>query len=373
MGEDELAASVLDRPLLTGSLEPLRKAFSGRRVLVTGGGGYIGAGLVRLVAGLGAARVVIMENGEHALYSIDAELARSRPDLSRRALYCDIRDAAAVSACFAEEQPHIVLHAAALKQLPLLEGHPREAFLTNTIGVRNVARAAAATGAAAMLLISTDKAVRASSALGATKRLAEDLCRAMDAAGGATRFTSVRFGNVFGSTGSVVPLFRRQIAEGGPVTVTDAQMTRYFMTREEACRLVLAATALALDGASSRGDVFVLEPGEPVSITEIARRLIASSGRGGDIPITVVGARDGEHLSEILVGPRERVMPSGMDGIVRVSSDVPPPAFIQQRLLDMEAAARAYDTDNLCRQIEHCVPSFTWRPSAPILSRPAVG
>ena len=306
--DEDYAAAILQRPLAGYPADMLREAIGGRRVLVTGAGGYIGTGLVRLIASFAPERLTLVENGENALYTIDAELAETHPSLPRRAYFCDVRDPGAVSRCFVQERPHIVFHAAALKQLPLMEEHPREAVLTNTIGVCNVAEAARAAGALAMILVSTDKAVHASSVLGATKRLAEAWCQAMDLEGGATRFVSVRFGNVFGSTGSVVPLFLGQIAEGKPVSLTDPRMTRYFMTRGEAAGLLLCASALEMQSEGERGAVYLLETGSPVAIRELAERMIAHAGVDpAKVRIVQVGARSGERLSERLTHETEAV------------------------------------------------------------------
>lgn len=356
--QQALAAAILRREPAAGDIARLREVISGRRVLITGAGGYIGAGLSHLVARLGASHLTLVDNGEHGLYSIDADLAERHPNLPRTAVYCDVRDAVAVGRCLGEARPDFVVHAAALKQLPLLERHVREAFLSNTVGALNVATAAATAGASAVVLISTDKAAQPSSTLGATKRMAERLFQELDRAHAATRFVSVRFGNVFGSRGSVVPLFRRQIAAGGPVTLTDPAMERYFITLREACRLVLSGLHLTLAGESERGDLYVLEGDEPLSIHELARRLIAYDGGGREVPILTIGRRDGELLNECLVRPDEARVPTGLPGIVRVSPSVASLPLLRQAIVEMAAIAAAGDEAGLCQAIGHVVPEF---------------
>jgi FlaA1/EpsC-like NDP-sugar epimerase len=354
--EEAFAAGILDRKPRPFSTRALRGVVAGRVVLITGAGGFIGSGLVRLVAALEPSRIVLVDNGEYGLYGIDADLRERHPHLSHRAVYCDVRDAVAVSRCFLEEQPEIVFHAAALKQLPLMEAHPREAALTNVIGARHVAEAAYAAGAKAMVLISTDKAVHATSVLGATKRLAEAFCQAMDVELRATRFVSVRFGNVFGSTGSVVPLFRRQIEAGGPVTITDERMTRYFLTPAEASGLVLSASALALEEEDERGHVFMLETGEPIRIGDIARRMIALSGR--DVPIVAIGSRPGERLSERLVHEAEEALATSVAGVRRLRPRTCALPIMRHQIAALERACAAGDDIEAARVIGRCVPEF---------------
>ena len=353
-----LAAAILRREPAEGELAGLRDAISGRSILITGAGGHIGAGLSTLVAELGASRLTLVDNGEHGLYSIDAELAERHPDLPRATYYCDIRDSAAVTHCLSEARPELVVHAAALKQLPLLERHVREAFLTNTLGALNVATAAASAGAAAVILISTDKAAHPSSALGATKRMAERLYQELDRTSAATRFVSVRFGNVFASRGSVVPLFRRQIAAGGPLTLTDPAMKRYFITLEEACRLTLSGLLLTAAPGSERGDLYVLEGDKPLSIQDLAQRLIVHDGGGKEIPILTVGVRDGERLSESLIRSDEISLPTALPGIVRVRSSIESLPLLRQAVLEMGEIAAACDEGRLCEAIGHLVPEF---------------
>jgi O-antigen biosynthesis protein WbqV len=239
----------------------VRALIQGRRVLITGAGGSIGAELCRQVAAFEAAHITMCDFSETSLFEIDRELGETCPGLSRKAALVDVRNAARVAACFNREKPDLVFHAAALKHVSMVEHHPCEGVLTNVIGTWNVAEAARACGAAQMVLISTDKAVDPSNVMGATKRLAESVIQAQQNGSG-TRFSAVRFGNVLGSAGSVVPIFKSQIDRGGPVTVTHEDMARFFMTIPEAAQLVLHATATCAEGAeAAHARLFLLEMG----------------------------------------------------------------------------------------------------------------
>jgi len=232
-----------------------------------------------------------------------------------------------------------VIHAAALKHLPLMEDNPREAVLTNVIGACNVADAALSTGVRAVVSISTDKAVAPSSVLGHTKRLAEAWYQALDAEQATTRFVSVRFGNVFGSTGSVVPRFARQIAQGGPVTLTAPEMTRYFLTLGEATGLVLCALQLAVQQADPPGAIYLLEMGGPVAIEAIARHMVAASGNPA-VEIRTIGPRSGEKLDEALVDSDETMAPTAITTISRIASDIRTSAELRDRIDMLDRACR---------------------------------
>ncbi len=365
--DDAFAAAMLGRPGLAVVPAEFARSLSGRRVLVTGAGGFIGSGIVRLLATLGVSRIVMLDHGEYNLYAVDRMMAEERPEVPRRALYCDIRDARALHRHFTEERPEIVFHAAALKQLPLLETNAREAALSNIFGTLNVAEAAAASGAAAMVAISSDKAVNPASVLGATKRLAEAVCQAMDLQRGATRFVSVRFGNVFGSTGSVVPLFARQIAEGGPVTLTDPRMTRYFLTIAEAASLVSCALTLALEDERHRGAIYLLDTGEAVRIADLAERMIAHGGKTG-IAIEVIGPRPGERLTEQLIREDEPVERVALRNIWRSSPECPP---LERLRTELEVLRRACDAVDEQAVRQWLAPHFDEVVGAPV-SRLAV-
>ncbi|MGA7866268.1 MAG: nucleoside-diphosphate sugar epimerase/dehydratase, partial [Stellaceae bacterium] len=315
--EDLLGRSqaVLDR-------EGMARLIRGRRILVTGAGGTIGAELARQIAALSPGRLVLLDNGEFALYGIEMELRERFPGLHPVPLLRDVRDRAQIDEVVAAEKPEIIFHAAALKQLPMVEANPIEGVLTNVVGSRNVAEAARAYGASLVVMISTDKAVNPASVMGATKRLAESFCQALDLyearrrapLSHGTRYVTVRFGNVLGSTGSVVPLFRRQLAAGGPLTVTDPEVTRFFMTVREAVELVLQASALSPDSEApdARGKIFVLDMGEPVRIVDLAQQMIRLAGLrpGRDIGIEFIGLRPGEKLHEELFHPAEPLIPT---------------------------------------------------------------
>ena len=257
----------------------IRTGLAGQRVLVTGGGGSIGAELCRQVARLGAESLTILELSEFNLYRIEQELRREFPDMLIDAVLGDCGDAAVCERVFARARPQVVFHAAAYKHVPLLQTQLREGFRNNVLGTQVVAQAADKHGVGCFILISTDKAVNPTSVMGACKRVAEIFCQNF-AAKSSTRFITVRFGNVLDSAGSVVPLFREQIRSGGPVTVTHPEITRYFMTIPEACQLILQASVLG-----EGGEIFVLDMGEPVKIQYLAEQMIRLANKvpGRDI------------------------------------------------------------------------------------------
>ncbi len=307
---------LLGRPQAVLDRVGMRTLIAGKRVLVTGAGGTIGAELVRQIAACEPARLALLDNNEYALYSIDRELEERHPAQPRLAVIGDVREESRVEQVIAAERPELVFHAAALKHVPMVEANTVEGVLTNVLGTRHVAEACRAHGVRAMVMISTDKAVNPASVMGATKRLAESICQALDIVEsrkpGGTRFVTVRFGNVLGSTGSVVPLFQRQLAAGGPLTVTHPEITRFFMTVREAVELVLQASVLAVKGGEERGKIFVLDMGEPVKIVDLARQMIRLAGRkpGKDIKIAFIGLRPGEKLQEELFYASEPLLPT---------------------------------------------------------------
>lgn len=285
----------------------IAELISGKTVLVTGAGGSIGSELCRQVLRYGPARFVLYELSEFALYQIEQQLTELAPQLPLVRLMGDVKDLAHLRATFSRHRPQLIFHAAAFKHVPLMEDENAWAALqNNTLGTWNAAIAAAETGAERFVLISTDKAVNPTSVMGASKRAAEMVLSHMATLGHATRFSAVRFGNVLGSSGSVIPKFKEQIAKGGPVTVTHPEMTRYFMTIPEAARLVLQAAALA-----ESGQVYVLDMGEPVRIVDLARDLIRMSGhREKEIGIVFSGLRAGEKLFEELLADEDRTVAS---------------------------------------------------------------
>ncbi len=285
----------------------IAEMISGKTVLVTGAGGSIGSELCRQVARYGPGRIVLYELGEFALYRIEQQLGELHPQLPLVRLMGDVKDVAHLRATFAAQRPQLVFHAAAFKHVPLMEDENAWAALqNNVVGTWNAATAAAEVGVDRFVLISTDKAVNPTNVMGATKRAAEMVLSHMATQGHLTRFSAVRFGNVLGSSGSVIPKFKEQIAKGGPVTVTHPEITRYFMTIPEAARLVLQAAVLA-----QSGQVHVLDMGEPVRIVDLARDLIRLSGhREGEIGIVFTGLRPGEKLYEELLADADRTVAS---------------------------------------------------------------
>ncbi len=313
---------LLGRPQTPLDRASIEKMVRGRRVLVTGAGGTIGSELVRQICSLEPDHISLLDSSEYQLYEIDREILEDHPDLSRSPILADIRDPVRILDVMTTEQPEVVFHAAALKHVPMVEGNPTEGILTNIIGSRIVADACLASNVHCMVQISTDKAVNPTNVMGATKRLAEAYIQSLDAEGGNTRFVVVRFGNVLGSTGSVVPLFQRQLARGGPLTVTHPEMTRYFMTVREAVELVLQAATIALDNASdTRGKIFVLDMGEPVRILDLANRMIRLSGKepGEDIAVEFTGLRPGEKLFEELLHDEEEAIGGDNSGLTLAS------------------------------------------------------
>jgi len=289
----------------------------GRTILVTGAGGSIGAELVRQLTHSEAARLILVDHSESALFELESGLASDRPTPELHTLIADVRDADKMHRVFAAWKPNVVYHAAAYKHVPLMEVNVDEAVRTNIFGTLTMAEAALSSGTQTFVLISTDKAVSPSSVMGATKRVAELLLKALSARG-ATRFMAVRFGNVIGSRGSVIPLMREQIRRGGPVTVTHQEMTRYFMSTQEAVALVLQASAM-----NDRHDIFTLDMGEPVKILELAQELIRLSGfePDKDIPIVLTGIRPGEKLHETLETPDEPLEATDIPKIFALGSN----------------------------------------------------
>lgn len=312
---------LLGRDPKQGNAEKIAKLISGKRVLITGAGGSIGSELVRQVIKYNPASLCLIELSEFNLYTIDMEVEEIKPDIPRYVKLCDVRDEKRLNEIFAEEKPELVFHAAAFKHVPLVEVNVREGVHTNVIGTQQVADACVAHNVPQMVFISTDKAVNPTNVMGASKRLAESYCQALDMAHGSkhnptTRFTTVRFGNVLGSTGSVIPLFQRQLAQGGPITVTHPDITRYFMTIPEAVGLVLQA-ATDTSTAQQPGAIYVLDMGKPIKIMDLAHQMIRLAGLvpDKDIKIDIIGLRPGEKLHEELFHDQESLSPSGIDHI----------------------------------------------------------
>ncbi|MGE0503348.1 MAG: polysaccharide biosynthesis protein [Rhizobiaceae bacterium] len=352
---------LLPRPEVRTNLESVADLIEGRSVLVTGAGGSIGSELCRQIAVFGPRRFVVTDNSEYNLFALDNELREARPDLDIVPLIVDVRDRARVERVFADCRPDVVFHAAALKHVPLAEENPLEAVKTNVLGTRNVADAAQLNEARAFVMISTDKAVNPTSVMGATKRAAEAYCQALDLSSVRTRFKTVRFGNVLGSTGSVVPRFEEQIAAGGPVTVTHRDIVRYFMTIPEAVRLVLNASARGLSSPTERGRIMVLDMGNPVRILDLAERMIQLAGFKpyGDIDIVFTGLRRGEKLYEELFDPTELQESGGQEGYVLAAPRIADPALLSRMLTQFEDCVANEDAVRAIQVLGHLVPEYS--------------
>ena len=355
---------LLGRPQQVLDRDAMRSLIAGRLVLITGAGGTIGSELARQIAAYEPAHVALLDNGEHALYRIDLEYGESWPNLSRAAVLGDVRDKERLAVVFQRQRPDLVFHAAAFKHVPMVEGNPNEGVLTNVMGTANVAHACQAANVNVMVQISTDKAVNPTSVMGASKRIAEMICQGHSLTASRCRFVTVRFGNVLGSTGSVVPLFQRQLARGGPLTVTDAEVTRYFMTTREAVELILSATAHPPTGDEG-GKIFVLDMGQPVRILDLARQMIRLAGLTPevDIPITYTGLRPGEKLYEELLHDGETPRPTPIAGVNLAAPRVIDHDLLGAQVEQLAAAAAARDTERTLALIRHLVPEMLDGPA----------
>jgi FlaA1/EpsC-like NDP-sugar epimerase len=353
--EDLLGRSHVDL-----DLQSIAGLFKGRRVLVTGAGGSIGSEICRQVAGFGPSHMALVDNGEFNLYRIDLDIRAAAPDVSFSTVLCDVRDRDEVNRVVATEKPDVIFHAAALKHVPLVEHNPLEGMKTNILGTRNVADAALSHGCDAFVMISTDKAVNPTNIMGASKRFAEAYCQYLDRTSDKTRFMTVRFGNVLGSAGSVVPLFTRQIAEGGPVTVTHPDIERYFMTIPEAVRLVIAASAHGLKAGADRGRIFVLEMGKPIKILDLAHRMIKLSGLRPniDIAIEIVGLRPGEKLYEETLSGSEKLDATDSEWLHVASYRAVDGAALADALTAIGQAVRRFDEPAAVAALMTIVPEL---------------
>ena len=358
---------LLLRPSVKIDYGRLEAFVRGKSVVVTGGGGSIGSEICDRALTFGAARLLIVENAEPALHAITESLVAKFPDALVEGRIADIRDRGRIIHLMTGFKPDIVFHAAALKHVPILERDWGEGVKTNIFGSVNVADAAAAAGAEAMVMISTDKAIEPVSMLGLTKRFAEMYCQALDrdlltrANGKAPmRLISVRFGNVLASNGSVVPKFKAQIEAGGPVTVTHPDMVRYFMTIREACDLVITAATHALTPQRPDVSVYVLNMGQPVKIVDLAERIIRLSGLqpGYDIEIVFTGVRPGERLNEILFAHEEPTSDIGIDGIVAARPNEPPLETLKGWLATLDKAVGSEQRSVIVAVLTEAVPEF---------------
>jgi len=359
---------LLLRPSVSIDYRRLERFVAGKSIVVTGGGGSIGGEICDRIVTFGAARVLVIENSEPALHAVLEALRTKQASAMIEGRLADVRDRARVFKLIGAFKPDIVFHAAALKHVPLLERDWEEGVKTNVFGSVNVADAAAAAGAAAMVMISTDKAIEPVSVLGASKRFAEMYCQALDhefakrptGPRSGMRLIAVRFGNVLASNGSVVPKFKAQIEAGGPVTVTHPEMVRYFMTIREACDLVVTASIHALGPDRSDVAVYVLNMGQPVRIVDLAERMIRLSGLepGRDIEIKFIGIRPGERLHEILFAREEPTAPIGIDGIVAARNISPSLDAMRGWLVALEQGLALGERSAIYGILRDAVPDF---------------
>ncbi len=366
---------LLGRPQMPLDRAAMRSFIEGRRILVTGAGGSIGRELVSQVVDFSPAQLALVDHSEFALYTVDQEVAAGTPGFPVWAVLADVRDRGRVDAIFAEFRPEVVFHAAALKHVPLVEANLFEGITTNVLGTVNIADASREAGVSTMVLVSTDKAVNPTNLMGATKRIAETYCQVLDLHGDGdheTRFVTVRFGNVLGSTGSVVPLFQKQLAAGGPLTVTDPNMTRYFMTIREAVELVLEASALGGRGPRREGKIFVLEMGEPVRIIDLARQMIRLAGLRPeeDIAIEITGPRPGEKISEEIFHHGEPLVPTECAGILLAAPRATDGPRLARAIDDLTAACADADAGRAIDLICALVPEYTPSPEVATVRPP---
>ncbi|MCF3641824.1 polysaccharide biosynthesis protein [Rhizobium sp. TRM95111] len=357
-------SDLLERPQALLDRQAVVQLIRGRRVLVTGAGGSIGSELTLQIAACQPSEIVLIDNCEYNLYAIDLALSERFPAIRRTAHMCNVRRETRVNDIFAVHEPELVFHAAALKHVPMVELNPCEGALTNVIGTMNVADAATRYGALAMVQVSTDKAVNPTSVMGATKRLAELYCQALDLRGfenhNGPRFMTVRFGNVLGSSGSLIPLFKQQIAKGGPLTVTHPEITRFFMTIREAVELTLQSSAYGLEGEIGQGEVFVLDMGEPIKIVDIAHRMIRLAGLVPDVDIAMkyIGLRPGEKLYEELFDMAEERVPSPVPGVLGAVPVPVPLDLLQDSIALLKVHCEAGDEDAAVKVLSDLIPGY---------------
>jgi FlaA1/EpsC-like NDP-sugar epimerase len=344
---------LLGREPVEADIDAIAGYLTGEVVLVTGAGGSIGSELCRQIARVGPTRLILVDNGEPGLFEIERELVDERGFHATAAVLADAGNATKMRQVFEKYRPAVVFHAAAYKHVPLMEANPLEAVRNNTLVTRTVADIAVEFGAKRFVLVSTDKAVNPKTLMGQSKALCEWIVEAWGHHDDTTtRFCGVRFGNVLGSSGSVIPIFRRQIARGGPVTVTHAEMTRYFMTIPEAVQLVIQAGAIG-----GRGQVYVLDMGEPVRIVDLAETMIRLSGKepGRDVEIDFVGARPGEKLHEELWSSDESVTPSSHEAILLVTRSPIDPGWLEEELDALSGLVESGETLELVGRLNTLV------------------
>ena len=360
------AQDLIGRSARALDMDPVCRLLHGRTVLITGAGGSIGSELVRQVAASGPASLVLVDHSEFNLYSIDRELQdTSGTDLAWTPCLGDVTDTVRMDEIMSRHRPDVVLHAAALKHVPLGERNPLETLFTNVEGTRVMLDLCVAHGVPSFTLVSTDKAVNTHNIMGASKAIAEMLTHAFNRRHEGLAACAVRFGNVLASAGSVVPLFEAQIARGGPVTVTHPDVTRYFMTTQEASALVLQATALNATQRKSDSSIYVLEMGEPVNIARLARQLIRLRGKvpDRDVEIVFTGLREGETLDERIVGDPEALESTYVDGLLHISGSAYDAAGVPALVKKLTRAVRARDLAGVRKALRALVPAYV-PPSA---------
>ena len=348
------AEDLIGRESVTTHRGGIKHFISGKRVMVTGGGGSIGSELCRQIAQYHPKSLTIFSRGENSLYDIGVELGYRFPKLPIELVVGNVEDRGKVDHCISENRPEILFHAAAHKHVPFMEQNPGEAIKTNVFGTKNLAESAINWDVERFVLISTDKAINPTSVMGASKRIAEMIIQYFSDIQDTTMFMAVRFGNVLGSRGSVVPLFKKQIEYGGPVTVTHPEVTRYFMTIPEAAQLILQAISMG-----KGGEVFVLDMGDPIKMLDLARNLIVLSGfvPGKDIDIMFTGLRAGEKLYEEPLSKRETADTTKMDRIYVANLKRVDDGF-EKDLEDLQQIIQRYDSDELIHKLKEIVPTY---------------
>ena len=368
-------AELLGRPEIRIQHSYIERVVAGRRIMVTGAVGTIGSELVRQLSAYQPSEIILLDHAEYNLYAIELEMREAFPDVRFHAELCSIRQRPALWQVFARHRPEIVFHAAALKHVPMVEANPCAGVHTNVLGTRNVADAVCEFEARAMIQVSTDKAVNPVGLMGATKRLGELYCQALDLIGScdpeSPRFLTVRFGNVLGSSGSLIPLFQRQLAAGKPLTVTHPDIERFFMTVQEAVLLILQSSARALETDGDRGTIFVLDMGEPVKIVEIARRIIRMAGLRPDIdvPIRFIGLRPGEKLYEEMFDTSEAKIESAIPGTFEAMPSPIPLEMLVEGFCQLDRLIKSGDAESLVRMTHELVAASAVSRWAAILRR----
>ena len=358
---------LLGRPPVRLELERIEEIMAGRTVLVTGAGGSIGSELCRQIIRFQPGKLILLDAGEHNLYQVEMELLHEHNFRDYVTVLGRVQDRELLEPLFAQYRPAVVFHAAAYKHVPMVERNPWEGVYNNVFASKRLMEASVRHGVDRFILISTDKAVRPTNVMGASKRLTEIIMQSYCGPGelaGSTRFMAVRFGNVLGSSGSVIPLFKRQIELGGPVTVTHPEMTRYFMSIEEAAQLILQAATMG-----EGGELFILEMGTPVRIAQMARDLIRLCGKepDGEIEIRYTGLRPGEKMYEELITEGEGIVPTGHEKIMVLRGRCVDPAGLRAPLERLKALAAAHDGEGIKGELRALIPEYTPQDNAAVL------